>query len=89
MKEQYSGYVWLIPGWYPEKWWRAGSDVNCTTSDIEKYLASERVIAISQLPNTTTSEETVNGSVSEGKVICMVVYDTHKHTKHTYTHTQN
>ena len=60
---QYS-YVWIIPGWYADRWWTKGANVvlnkgKCNTTDLAEFIVQQRVIAISHQPNVLnmTSQE--------------------------------
>lgn len=63
---QYS-YVWIIPGWYADRWWTKGGDVvldngKCNTADLAEFIVQQRVIAISHQPyvlNMTSQEDGV------------------------------
>lgn len=60
-------YVWIIPGWYADRWWEPGGDVvldeyRCNSTELAMFLVHQRVIAISHhpsIPNMTLSEDGV------------------------------
>jgi hypothetical protein len=65
--ERYS-YVWIIPGWYADRWWETGGDVilddcRCSNTELAMFIVHQRVIAISHHPyimlNSTLSEDGV------------------------------
>ncbi len=66
--ERYS-YVWIIPGWYADRWWETGGDVilddyRCSSTELAMFIVHQRVIAISHHPyiimlNSTLSEDGV------------------------------
>ncbi|XP_072039548.1 gamma-aminobutyric acid type B receptor subunit 2-like [Amphiura filiformis] len=50
-------YVWILPGWFPQKWWHADNDkVNCSITELDKvvegYLAAE-LLALAGGDSTT------------------------------------
>lgn len=63
------GYVWIIPGWYGDEWWRdrvSGIEINCTLEDLEDFLNSS-VVVVSQYPDSLNDTTvTTSGIVSFG-----------------------
>ena len=63
-KNSHYSYVWIIPGWYADRWWTKGANVvlnngKCNTTDLAEFIVRQRVIAISHQPNilNMTSQE--------------------------------
>ena len=50
-------YVWIIPGWYADRWWTVGETVildnfTCNSTDLARFLVQQGVIAISHYPSS-------------------------------------
>ncbi|XP_077989914.1 gamma-aminobutyric acid type B receptor subunit 2-like [Glandiceps talaboti] len=53
-------YAYLIPGWYPENWWKKKEDiVNCTQEEMKTVI--ESAVEVAQLAKDTTNQTTING----------------------------
>ena len=50
----YPNYVWITPGWYPERWWEQASNNTATTACLQEDLIDflHGTIAISHFPTT-------------------------------------
>ena len=67
MRQSIYSYVWVIPGWYTDRWWETGGDVilgdrRCSSTELAMFIVHQRVIAISHHPyilNLTLSEDGV------------------------------
>ena len=67
MRQSIYSYVWVIPGWYTDRWWETGGDVilgdrRCNSTELAMFIVHQRVIAISHHPNIlnlTLSEDGV------------------------------
>lgn len=33
-----TNYVWILPGYHEDKWWKNVEETNCTQSDLEEVL---------------------------------------------------
>ena len=75
-----SGYVWILHGWYKQRWWTAevanDATVNCTDKQLEDMLLNS--ISIVQIPSPedrTAPTDVVlvsfNGIMAGCVVICM------------------
>ena len=66
-------YVWIIPGWYADRWWEIGGDVilgdrRCNSTELAMFIVHQRVIAISHHPNI------LNLTLSEDGVCVSLVF---------------
>lgn len=57
-------YVWLLPGWYSDRWWENSADTSCTKHDIK--LAAGNYLATRPLPVGDSTTPTIAGKVSDG-----------------------
>ena len=58
-----SKYVWILPGWYSEKWWESKiGDTSCSGDDI--LLAAGNYLATRPLPLGDSKTPTISGKVS-------------------------
>lgn len=57
-------YVWLLPGWYSDRWWEKGADTSCTKHDIK--LAAGNYLATRPMPLGDSTTLTIAGKVSDG-----------------------
>ena len=58
-----STYVWIVPGWWGEHWWKKNDPtVDCTPDQIKE--AAGHYIAIAESTWSTDPGVTVNGQVS-------------------------
>ena len=77
--------MWIVPGWYSEKWWENAGDISCTKDQVKK--AAGNYLATRPLPLDGSSVLTIAGKVtkriaymfchfknSEIIVICMVSF---------------
>ena len=59
MSRHYPNYLWIVPGWYSEKWWTEFSDhlstLNCTLQQIERVL--NRSLTLSPVPGDQTTAD--------------------------------
>ena len=54
-------YVWVLPGWYSEKWWENTGDTSCTKHEVKK--AAGNYLATRPLPLGGSSISTIAGKV--------------------------
>ena len=57
-------YVWVLPGWYSDKWWENSEDTSCTKHDIK--LAAGNYLATRPIPLGHSTTPTIAGKVSNG-----------------------
>ena len=47
----YPGYVWIIPGWYRDNWWKEevaeDTEIPCLDHDLEQFILNTLFIQIS------------------------------------------
>ncbi|XP_078371637.1 gamma-aminobutyric acid type B receptor subunit 2-like [Oculina patagonica] len=55
-------YVWVLPGWYSEKWWEKGGDTSCTKHDIK--LAAGNYLATRPIPLGDSRTPTIAGKTA-------------------------
>ena len=56
-------YVWMLLGWYSNKWWRQTLDtVNCTSEQLDVALTG--YFAVDSLNTIIGSERSISGLVS-------------------------
>lgn len=55
-------YVWVLPGWYSDKWWEYSEDTSCTKHDIK--LAAGNYLATRPIPVGDSTTPTIAGKVS-------------------------
>lgn len=60
----YPGYVWIIPGWYRDNWWREevaeDSETPCSNLDLEQFILNTLSIQISNGTKDPSSPTDVN-----------------------------
>ena len=60
----YPGYVWIIPGWYRDNWWREevaeDSEIPCSNLDLEEFILNTLSIQISNGVKDPSSPTDVN-----------------------------
>ncbi|XP_071956737.1 gamma-aminobutyric acid type B receptor subunit 2-like [Antedon mediterranea] len=52
-------YVWILPGWYSDKWWRPTKQIQCTEQEMIKTING--YIATDILPLSSSPELTISG----------------------------
>ena len=57
-------FVWLLPGWYSDRWWGNSVDTSCTKHDIK--LAAGNYLATRPIPLGDSTTLTIAGKVSNG-----------------------
>jgi len=57
-------YVWLLPGWYSDRWWENSVDTLCTKHDIK--LAAGNYLATRPMPLGDSTTPTIAGKVGDG-----------------------
>lgn len=56
-------YVWLLPGYFPDRWWRnLPNDSDCTADQLEKVIMG--YIATEILPISSSEDVSISGFVS-------------------------
>lgn len=55
-------YVWMLPGWYSDRWWENSADTSCSKHDIK--LAAGNYLATRPIPIGDSTTPTIAGKVS-------------------------
>ena len=55
-------YVWILPGWYSDRWWENRADTSCSKHDIK--LAAGNYLATRPIPVGDATTPTIAGKVS-------------------------
>lgn len=55
-------YVWILPGWYSDRWWEDSSDTSCNKH--ETKLAAGNYLATRPIPLGDSNIPTIAGKVS-------------------------
>ena len=55
-------YVWMLLGWYPERWWTLGNSTNCTHAELA--AAVEGYFAVDSLNYIIDDGRSLSGLVS-------------------------
>ena len=68
MRRFYPNYLWIIPGWYSENWWKDFpldylTSLNCTLTEVEQVLhRSLTLLPVPGLHNSTNGASIVTNS---------------------------
>ena len=54
--------MWMLPGWYSDRWWENSVDTSCSTHDIK--LAAGNYLATRPIPVGDATTPTIAGKVS-------------------------
>ena len=71
----YPGYVWIIPGWYKDNWWREevarDLEISCSDQDLEQFILNTLSIQISN--NTIDSISPTDVNLVRHKLIVIAI----------------
>lgn len=56
-------YVWMLPGWYSDRWWENSADTSCSKHDIK--LAAGNYLATRPIPIGDSTTPTIAGKTAE------------------------
>ena len=64
-------YVWILPGWYSDKWWENAGETSCTKHEVKE--AAGNYLATRPLPLGRAKTPTISGKVSSSALFCPAV----------------